>query len=50
MNNDEIQRVPLIAYELKAERARRTMKGIAIGWGVSVAALLASLAYIIVLA
>lgn len=37
--NDAIPQVSLVAYEVAQERARRTIRGLLLGWAISIAAL-----------
>lgn len=44
---DSIAQVPLLAFEVEAERARRTIRNLLIGWSVSIAVLAASVAFVL---
>lgn len=44
--NDEIEKVPLLAYEMQAERCSRAVRALAIGWALTAAAFAAALIYL----
>lgn len=45
--NDAIPQVSLLAFEVEAERARLTIRNLLIGWSLSIAALAASVAFVL---
>lgn len=46
-DSEEVQMVPAVAYESMVERSRRTIRYIVIGWAVSVVAMAAAIAYVL---